>query len=180
MRLCVAATVPSVDPDDTVTDMADVTDRDTTAPLVKVEDRKSKVVGSSVTVSALADTVAVIGLIAGSANLVSPTLSIRSSIQVFVCKVGSGVTTTSCANQTGTPVPQVGYQVRIWKESDYPSGPILGVGLTKSNGSYTFNSLDAPLRYVIEVTNVPGSPALTSQTVTLGASSTQIIGLLTP
>ena len=116
----------------------------------------------------------------GSAELVSPTLSIRSSIQVFVCKVGSGVTTTSCANQTGTPVPQVGYQVRIWKESDYPSGPILGVGLTKSNGSYTFNSLDAPLRYVIEVTNVPGSPALTSQTVTLGASSTQIIGLLTP
>ena len=126
----------------------------------------------------------------GSDKSVSPTLSIRSSIQVFVCKVGTGVTTTSCANQTGTVVPQVGYQVRIWKESDYPSGPILGTGLTISGvttpgvpsqiGSYTFNSLDAPLRYVVEVTNVPGSPALTSQTVLLDASSTQIIGLLTP
>ena len=60
MRLCTADTVPSVDPDDTVTDMADATDRDTTAPLVKVEDRKSKVVGFNVTVSALAATVAVI------------------------------------------------------------------------------------------------------------------------
>jgi hypothetical protein len=116
----------------------------------------------------------------GSTKTVSPTLSVRSSIQVYVCKVGSGVTTTSCANQTGTVVPQVGYQVRVWKESDYPSGPILGVGLTNASGSYTFNSLDAPVRYVVEVTNVPGSPALTSQTVTLGASSTQIIGLLTP
>jgi hypothetical protein len=116
----------------------------------------------------------------GSTKTVSPTLSVRSSIQVYVCKAGTGVTTTSCANQTGTVIPQVGYQVRVWKESDYPSGPILGVGLTNASGSYTFNSLDAPVRYVVEVTNVPGSPALTSQTVTLGASSTQIIGLLTP
>ena len=60
MRLCVADNVPRVDPDDTVTDMADVTDLDTTVPLVKVEDRKSKVVGLSVTVRALAATAAVI------------------------------------------------------------------------------------------------------------------------
>jgi hypothetical protein len=116
----------------------------------------------------------------GAAKIVSPTLSVRSSIQVYVCKVGTGVTTTTCANQTGTIIPQVGYQVRIWKETDYPSGPILGVGLSAVDGSYTFNSLDAPLRYVIEVTNVPGSPALTSQTVSLASSSSQTIGLLTP
>jgi hypothetical protein len=116
----------------------------------------------------------------GAAKVVSPTLSVRSSIQVYVCKVGTGVTTTTCANQTGTIIPQVGYQVRIWKETDYPSGPILGVGLSAVDGSYTFNSLDAPLRYVIEVTNVPGSPALTSQTVSLASSSSQTIGLLTP
>jgi hypothetical protein len=116
----------------------------------------------------------------GAAKVVNPTLSVRSSIQVYVCKVGTGVTTTTCANQTGTIIPQVGYQVRIWKETDYPSGPILGVGLSAVDGSYTFNSLDAPLRYVIEVTNVPGSPALTSQTVSLASSSSQTIGLLTP
>jgi hypothetical protein len=116
----------------------------------------------------------------GAAKVVNPTLSVRSSIQVYVCKVGTGVTTTTCANQTGTIIPLVGYQVRIWKETDYPSGPILGVGLSAVDGSYTFNSLDAPLRYVIEVTNVPGSPALTSQTVSLASSSSQTIGLLTP
>jgi hypothetical protein len=42
-------------------DMADETARDTTVPLVKVEDRNSRVVGFNVTVSALAETVAVIG-----------------------------------------------------------------------------------------------------------------------
>jgi hypothetical protein len=51
--------------------MADETSRDTTAPLVKVADLKSKVVGFSVTVSALADTVAVIGLMADSGTLVN-------------------------------------------------------------------------------------------------------------
>lgn len=71
IRLCVADTVPSVDPDDTVTDMADVTARDTTVPLVNVEDLNSKVVGFSVTVSALAATVAVIGLMADSGALVN-------------------------------------------------------------------------------------------------------------
>jgi hypothetical protein len=52
--------VPSVDPDDTTTDIADETVRVTTAPLVKVEDLKSKVVGFNVTVRALAAAVAVI------------------------------------------------------------------------------------------------------------------------
>jgi hypothetical protein len=41
--------------------MADEIDRDTTVPLVKVADLKSKVVGFRVTVSALAATLAVIG-----------------------------------------------------------------------------------------------------------------------
>ena len=71
MRLCVAAIVPSVDPDDTTTDIADEINRDTTVPLVKVADRKSKVVGFSVTVRALAAAVAVIGLMADSGTLVN-------------------------------------------------------------------------------------------------------------
>ena len=116
----------------------------------------------------------------GSKQTVDPTLSIRSGIKVFVCQISGVVTTTTCANNDGTTVPRTGYQVRIWKESDYPAGPILGVGLTTSDGSYVFRSLDAPARYVIETTNVPGNPALTSQTVDLAASSTVTIGLLTP
>jgi hypothetical protein len=70
--------------------------------------------------------------------------------------------------------------VRIWKESDYPGGPILGVGLTNSDGMFIFSSLDAPARYVIEATNVPGNPALTSQTVELPASTSAIAGLVVP
>jgi hypothetical protein len=69
--------------------------------------------------------------------------------------------------------------VRIWKESDYPGGPTLGVGFT-SSGSFVFNILDAPSRYVIETTNIPGNPALTSQTVVLPASTNAVAGLLVP
>ena len=117
---------------------------------------------------------------AGSAQITDQTLSIRSTIQVFVCRSVAATTPESCANQTGTIDPRSGYQVRIWKESDYPGGPILGVGLTASNGSFVFNSLDAPARYVIEATNVPGNPALTSQTVELPASTSVIAGLVVP
>jgi hypothetical protein len=70
IRLCTAETVPRVEPDDTVTDIADETVLETTAPLVKVEDRKSKVVGFSVTVRALAATTAVIDWMPASDGLV--------------------------------------------------------------------------------------------------------------
>jgi len=116
---------------------------------------------------------------AGSQQIASQTLSIRSTIQVFVCRSGGATTPETCANQTGI-VPVSGYQVRIWKESDYPGGPTLGVGLTSNTGSFVFNSLDAPSRYVIETTNIPGNPALTSQTVVLPASTNAIAGLLVP
>jgi hypothetical protein len=116
---------------------------------------------------------------AGSTQITDQTLSIRSTIQVFVCQ-SVGTTPESCANRTGTIYPRSGYQVRIWKESDYPGGPILGVGLTNSDGMFIFSSLDAPARYVIEATNVPGNPALTSQTVELPASTSAIAGLVVP
>jgi hypothetical protein len=104
-------------------------------------------------------------------------LNVRSSIKVNVCKIATGVTIETCANSSVTD--QIGYQVRIWKESEYPGGAILGQGLTNRDG-ITFYNLDAPARYVVEVTNVAGSPALTSQSVALGASSSITIGLLTP
>jgi hypothetical protein len=78
--------VPRVEPDETVTDIADEISRDTTVPLVKVADRKSKVVGFSVTVSALAATVAVIGLMADSGTLVNdpPPENVRVPVVVLV------------------------------------------------------------------------------------------------
>ncbi len=115
----------------------------------------------------------------GSQQVANQTLNIRSTIRVYVCRSGGGTTPASCANQTA-PINQVnGYQVRIWKESDYPGGPTLGTGFTNS-GFIVFNSLDAPSRYVIETTNIPGNPALTSQTVVLPASTNAVAGLLVP
>jgi hypothetical protein len=117
---------------------------------------------------------------AGSTQIANQILSIRSTIKVFVCRSNGTTTPETCANQTGTIDPRSGYQVRIWKESDYPGGPILGVGLTGTDGSFLFSSLDAPARYVIEATNVPGNPALTSQTVELPASTSALAGLVVP
>ena len=117
---------------------------------------------------------------AGSTQITNQILSIRSTIKVFVCRSNGTTTPETCANQTGTIDPRSGYQVRIWKESDYPGGPILGVGLTDNAGMFLFSSLDAPARYVIEATNVPGNPALTSQTVELPGSTSAFAGLVVP
>ena len=87
IRLCVADTVPRVEPDDTVTDIADVTALDTTVPLVKVADRNSRVVGFSVTVSALAATVAVIGWMTDSGNPVNDPPPEKVKVPVVVTPV---------------------------------------------------------------------------------------------
>ena len=61
IRDLLADTVPSVDPLDTVTEMAVDTVRVLTVPLDNVELRKSNTVGFSVTVNAFVATDAVIG-----------------------------------------------------------------------------------------------------------------------
>lgn len=136
MRLCVAATVPSVDPDDTVTDMADVIDRDTTVPLVKVEDRKSKVVGFSVTVSALADTVAVIGLIAGSANLVidPPPSKVKVSAVTVPVAVIVVAFTVVALTVVMLPVVLVSVVIPPVVAVSVVNAPVLGVVLPMGGG----------------------------------------------
>ena len=114
----------------------------------------------------------------GATTNISPKLGIRASISVHVCKDLASITPELCASGEGTP--QRDYQVRIWKETEYPGGSYLGEGRTDGRGVYTFNNLDAPLRYVVEVTNVPGNPIITSQSVVLDASSQIDIGLITP
>jgi hypothetical protein len=122
-------------------------------------------------------------VVSGSGKTFDASLSIRPKIKVYVCKTSTSTTTTvvttpsNCTNPYGL-VPQVGYQVRIWKQSDYPGGTILGVDYTKEDGSVTFSGLEAPTRYIVAVTNIPGTPALTSQTIDLSASILETVVLL--
>jgi len=116
----------------------------------------------------------------GSAITANVTLQPRAGIEVIVCLDNGATTEAQCLAGGGGVSYKVGYHVRIWKESAYPAGALLGAGLTAADGSYSFLSLDAPLRYVIEVAPTPGDPATTSRTVVLPASTTQTIAILSP
>jgi len=96
----------------------------------------------------------------------------RAGITVFVCSSVSASAPSSCGSGA-----KVGYQVRLWKESAYPGGTPVGALLTSGTGSVTFNNLDAPTRYVIEVATAAGEAALTSRVVSLGASQTLSVGI---
>jgi hypothetical protein len=131
MRLCVAAIVPSVDPDDTTTDIADEINRDTTVPLVKVADRKSKVVGFSVTVRALAATLAVIGWMTDSGTLVNdpPPSKVKVSaviVPVAVIVVALTVVALTVVELTVVIVPVVAAKV--------VNAPVLGAVLPIGGG----------------------------------------------
>ena len=124
-------------------------------------------------------------IVSGLAKTLEPALTSRPELNVYVCRASVTPTTsspllpTNCA-QPFALSPQVGYQVRIWKESDYPSGTSIDSKNSNSNGLVTFTGLDVSQRYIIAVTNIPGNPALTSKTVTLTAGSTNISLLETP
>jgi hypothetical protein len=112
--------VPRVDPDDTTTDIADAITRDTTVPLVKVADRKSKVVGFSVTVNALAAILAVIDWMPGSGGLVidPPPENVRV--------VGTTVVALTVVELTVVIVPVVAVKV--------VNAPVLGAVLPIGGG----------------------------------------------
>ena len=101
----------------------------------------------------------------------------RAGIVVVVCRAFD---TSSTVPRCQSGQARVAYQVRLWKESVYPGGSATGSLLASGEGVVTFNSLDAPVRYVIEVAAVAGDPALTSRVVSLGARETQTIGILIP
>ena len=126
-----ADTVPRVEPDDTVTDIADAIVRDTTVPLVKVADLNSKVVGFSVTVRALAATLAVIGWMTDSGTLVNdpPPSKVKVSaviVPVAVIVVALTVVALTVVELTVVIVPVVAAKV--------VNAPVLGAVLPMGGG----------------------------------------------
>ena len=124
-------------------------------------------------------------IVSGSARPLDAQLTARPKVKVYVCRASTSTTTsalaspTNCTNPYGLS-PQVGYQVRIWKEIDYPSGTSIDSQYSGNDGLVTFIGLDASERYVITVTNVPGSAALTSKTIEASALTENIYLLETP
>lgn len=105
------------------------------------------------------------------------TLAKRSGIVVQVCRTATttgGVTTCSSGSAL------VGYQVRLWLEADFPGAAPVAAALTGSDGTASFNSLDAPVRYVVEVAPVAGEPGITSVVVALGPSQTLEVDIEVP
>jgi hypothetical protein len=136
MRLCVADTVPRVDPDDTTTDIADEITRETTVPLVKVADLKSKVVGFSVTVSALAATDAVIGWMADSGTLVNdpPPSKVKVSAVTVPVAVRVAALTVVALTVVMSPVVLVSVVIAPVVAPKVVNAPVLGAVLPIGGG----------------------------------------------
>jgi len=74
----------------------------------------------------------------------------------------------------------VGFQTRLWVETQVPGGAPLGSLLTGSDGSAQFNDLDAPLRYVVDIARAAGDIPVTSSVIALRASQALAVDLLVP
>jgi Carboxypeptidase regulatory-like domain len=99
----------------------------------------------------------------------------RASITVYVCTSVAATSPSRCGSGAKS-----GYQVRIWKETDYLNGEPSGSAFTSNAGAVVFNGLDAPGRYVIEVAAVAGNDAITSRVVSLNASQALVVGIAVP
>jgi hypothetical protein len=119
-----------------VVEIADATDLDTTVPLPKVADRKSKVVGFNVTVNALADTDAVIGLMVGSANLVidPPPEKVRVPVVVTPVVVVVVALTVVALTVVILPVVLVSVVIAPVVAANVVNAPVLGVVLPMGGG----------------------------------------------
>ena len=106
--------------------MVDAITRDTTVPLVKVADRNSRVVGFSVTVSALAATVAVIGWITDSGTLVIDPPPSKVSVSAVTVPVAVIVVALTVVALTVVIVPVVAASV--------VNAPVLGAVLPIGGG----------------------------------------------
>jgi hypothetical protein len=128
--------VPSVDPDETVTDIAEEINRDTTVPLVKVADLKSKVVGFSVTVRASAATVAVIGLMADSGTLVNdpPPSKVKVSAVTVPVAVIVAALTVVALTVVMLPVVLVSVVILPVVAAKVVNAPVLGAVLPMGGG----------------------------------------------
>jgi hypothetical protein len=118
-------------------------------------------------------------VLAGGDTFVSDvTLSPRASIRVRLCSEGSTSSTGVFTCSTGSLL--VGFQTRLWVETQFPGGAPLGSLLTGSDGSAQFNDLDAPLRYVVDIARAAGDIPVTSSVIALRASQALAVDLLVP
>ena len=109
----------------------------------------------------------------GLNNAINQELSQRASMTVYVCAVVAN-------DGTCTSGPKYGYQVRLWKELDYPGGSPIASLITNASGQVQFNNLDAPLGYIIDVAAIVGGPGVGSESSALSAGEVLIVGVVAP
>jgi hypothetical protein len=114
----------------------------------------------SVSRNGVSPTSTIIQLSAGQVRDYSPVLATAASI--------SGTVT-----QDGSPVP-AGWYIDLYRSSSYPDEPYRTVR-TSAGGTFTFDDVDAPEVYVVEVRPTRGSAPLGSRTVQLAASEQRTI-----
>lgn len=114
----------------------------------------------SVSRNGVSPTSTILQLSAGQVRDYSPVLAAAASI--------SGTVT-----QAGAPVP-AGWYVDLYRSSTYPEDPYRTVR-TSASGTFSFEDIDAPEVYVVEVRPTRGSAPQGSRTVQLAASEQRTI-----
>jgi len=109
----------------------------------------------------------------GLNSAINQQLSQRASMTVYVCA-------TVKIDKTCNSGPKYGYQVRLWKELDYPGGSPIASLITNASGQVQFNNLDAPLGYIIDVAAIVGGPGVGSESSALSAGQELIVGVVAP
>ena len=109
----------------------------------------------------------------GLNNAINQQLSQRASMTVYVCAVVAN-------DGTCTYGPKYGYQVRLFKELDYPGGSPIASLITNASGQVKFSNLDAPLGYIIDVAAIVGGPGVGSESSALSAGEELIVGVVAP
>jgi len=109
----------------------------------------------------------------GLNNAINQQLSQRASMTVYVCAVvaNDGMCTYG---------PKYGYQVRLFKELDYPGGSPIASLITNASGQVKFSNLDAPLGYVIDVAAIVGGTGVGYTSSALSAGEELIVGVVAP
>jgi hypothetical protein len=151
--------VPRVEPDETTTDIAEAIDRDTTVPLVKVADRNSRVVGFSVTVRALAATVAVIDWMPASDGLVIDPPPSKVSVSAVIVPVAVTVVALTVVALTVVIVPVVAAKV--------VNAPVLGAVLPMGVGELNAKANPAASRGALMLSTVYSNTSADVNTLNL-------------
>jgi hypothetical protein len=156
--------VPRVDPDETVTDIADAIDRDTTVPLVKVADRNSRVVGFSVTVRALAATDAVIDWMPASDGLVIDPPPSKVKVSAVIVPVAVIVVALTVVALTVVILPVVIVAVVA---ANVVNAPVLGAVLPMGVGELNAKANPAASRGALMLSTVYSSTSADVNTLNL-------------